>query len=219
MVTTIRKGIEDYASLHHINTSYTKGVNVIDEGWPETEIIPVEPTEKEKSEISKTISMAEKSDVIIAVMGESEKEVGESRSRSSLNLPGKQTYFLQQLYKTGKPIVLVLVNGRPLTINWENKYLSAILETWFLGPQSGKIVAETLFGENNPGGKLPISFPKSIGQLEMNFQRSLRHKQDSPEPDQMDQAAAELQDFYIRLAMVLAIPILNLLTFLCLQKK
>ena len=71
--------------------------------------------------------------------------------------------------KTGKPVVLVLVNGRPLTINWENKYLPAILETWFLGPQSGKIVAETIFGENNPGGKLPISFPKSIGQLEMNF--------------------------------------------------
>ena len=66
---TIRKGIEDYASLHHINTSYTKGVDVIDEGWPETEIIPVEPTEKEKSEIAKTISMAEKSDVIVAVMG------------------------------------------------------------------------------------------------------------------------------------------------------
>ncbi len=168
-VTTIRKGIEDYASLHHINTSYTKGVDVIDEGWPETEIIPVEPSEKEKSEIAKTISMAEKSDVIVAVMGESEREVGESRSRSSLNLPGKQTYFLQQLYKTGKPVVLVLVNGRPLTINWENKYLPAILETWFLGPQSGKIVAETLFGDHNPGGKLPISFPKSIGQLEMNF--------------------------------------------------
>ena len=77
-VTTIRKGIEDYASLHHINTSYTKGVDVIDEGWPETEIIPIEPSEKEKSEISKTISMAEKSDVIIAVMGESERKLGKA---------------------------------------------------------------------------------------------------------------------------------------------
>jgi beta-glucosidase len=99
---------------------------------------PCRTLRKRKSEIAKTISMAEKSDVIVAVMGESEREVGESRSRSSLNLPGKQTYFLQQLYKTGKPVVLVLVNGRPLTINWENKYLPAILETWFLGPQSGK---------------------------------------------------------------------------------
>ena len=92
------------------------------------------------------------------------------------------------------------------------------METWFQGPQSGNIVAETLFGENNPGGKLPISFPKSIGQLEMNFPTKPAAQAGQPGTGPNGSAAAELQDFYIRLAMVLAIPILNLLTFLCLQK-
>ncbi|RZK74423.1 MAG: beta-glucosidase, partial [Pedobacter sp.] len=72
-------------------------------------------------------------------------------------------------HATGKPVIMVMINGQPLTINWENRYLPAILEAWFPGPQSGKIVAETLFGDNNPGGKLSITFPKSIGQLEYNF--------------------------------------------------
>ncbi|UIR54957.1 glycoside hydrolase family 3 C-terminal domain-containing protein [Sphingobacterium sp. SRCM116780] len=168
-VTTIRKGIEDYALANGISSQYAKGVNTIDKGWPETEIIPTEIDDDERKDMKAGLSLAAQSDVIIAVMGESDREVGESRSRTSLDLPGKQRNYLMELQKLGKPIVLVLVNGRPLTINWENKYLPAILETWFLGPQSGRIVAETLFGDNNPGGKLSISFPKSIGQIEMNF--------------------------------------------------
>jgi beta-glucosidase len=102
-------------------------------------------------------------------MGEDEKRVGESLSRTGLGLPGKQLELLQALHETGKPVVLVLINGRPLTINWENRYLPAILEAWFPNCMGGQAIAETLFGENDPGGKLTVTFPKTIGQIELNF--------------------------------------------------
>jgi beta-glucosidase len=86
-----------------------------------------------------------------------------------LNLPGRQLKLIQALQATGKPVVMVMINGQPLTVNWENKYVPAILEAWFPGPESGQVIAETLFGDNNPGGKLPITFPKTVGQIEFNF--------------------------------------------------
>jgi beta-glucosidase len=107
--------------------------------------------------------------VVIAVVGEDEKRVGESLSRTGLNLPGRQLKLIQALVATGKPVVMVMINGQPLTINWEDRFVPAILEAWFPGPESGKVIAETLFGDNNPGGKLAITFPKSLGQLEFNF--------------------------------------------------
>ena len=84
-------------------------------------------------------------------------------------VPGRQLQLLQALYETGKPIVLVLINGQPLTINWENRYIPAILEAWFPNSIGGQTIAETLFGEYNPGGKLPVTFPKTLGQIELNF--------------------------------------------------
>ena len=86
-----------------------------------------------------------------------------------MDLPGKQLQLLQALYETGKPIILILINGRPLTINWANKYIPSIIEAWFPGVDGGNAIAETLFGDFNPGGKLPVTFPKSVGQLEYNF--------------------------------------------------
>ena len=113
--------------------------------------------------------MAQQSDVIIAVMGETENMFGESRSRTSLDLTGKQQAYLQSLYATGKPVILILINGQPLTINWPAKYLPAIIEAWCPGVDGGNAIAETLFGDYNPGGKLPVTFPKSLGQIELNF--------------------------------------------------
>jgi len=124
---------------------------------------------EELAEIHKAVDMAKDCDVIIAALGEDELRAGESKSRTSLDLPGRQQQLLEALYATGKPIVLVLVNGRPLTINWANKYIPAILETWFPTNNAGPVIAETLFGDYNPGGKLTITFPRSIGQLEYNF--------------------------------------------------
>ena len=152
-----------------VNVEYQLGCNVADENWPESELYSIDLTEKEKKQIDSAIEVANKSDIIIAVMGETEQLVGESRSRTSLELPGNQNAYLRALYVTGKPIILVLINGRPITINWPQKNIPAIIEAWFPGEYGGDAIAEAIFGLYNPGGRLPMTFPKSIGQLEYNF--------------------------------------------------
>ena len=167
-VTSVLEGIQNYVGKNSI-VEYAKGCDIIDATWPESEIIPTPLTAEEQADIADAVAKAKNADVIIAVVGEDEKRVGESLSRSGLNLPGRQLQLVQALQATGKPVVMVMINGQPLTINWENKYVPAILEAWFPGPESGKVVAETLFGDNNPGGKLTITFPKTTGQIELNF--------------------------------------------------
>ena len=167
-VVSILDGIKTFAGKRS-TVSYSKGCEVIDASWPESEIIASELTMEEQTQINRAVSAARTADIIIAVVGETDDQVGESKSRTGLNLPGRQLLLLQALYTTGKPVVMVLVNGRPLTINWENRYLPAILQAGFPGPSAGRVVAETLFGENNPGGKLTMTYPKSIGQIELNF--------------------------------------------------
>ncbi len=167
-ITSILDGIKDFVGKSSTVT-YSKGCDVIDATWPESEIIATVLTAEEQTQINEAVAAANKSDIIIAVVGETDSQVGESKSRTGLNLPGRQLLLVQALYATGKPVVMVLVNGRPLTINWENRYLPAILQAGFPGPSAGKVVAETLFGENNPGGKLTMTYPKSIGQIELNF--------------------------------------------------
>lgn len=148
---------------------YSKGCDVVDPGWPDSEIIPIPLNESENALMDAAVAAAESSDAIVAVLGEDEKTTGESRSRTSLDLPGRQQLLLERLHQTGKHIVLVLVNGQPLTVNWANKYVSAILEVWFPGARGGRSVARALFGDFNLSGKLPVTFPKSIGQIEYNF--------------------------------------------------
>jgi len=94
---------------------------------------------------------------------------GEACSRSTLDLPGVQEELAKEIYKTGKPIVVVLMNGRPLSINWLNENVPAILETWFPGTMAGKAIAEVLFGEYNPSGKLPVTFPRTVGQVPIYY--------------------------------------------------
>ena len=167
-VVSVLNGIKNYVGSE-INVMYSKGCETIDALWPESEIFPQTITTKEKESIDAAVERAKSSDVVIAVLGEDESLVGESRSRTSLELPGKQLQLLQALYETGKPIVLVLINGRPLTINWPNKFIPSIIEAWFPGLDGGNAIAETIFGDYNPGGKLSMTFPKSVGQIEYNF--------------------------------------------------
>ncbi len=178
-VTSVLDGIKNEVG-GKVKISYAKGCDIIDATWPESEIIPTLLTIQEQKDIDDAVAQAKLVDVVIAVVGEDEKRVGESMSRSGLDLPGRQRQLLQALYATGKPIVMVMVNGQPLTINWENKYLTAILEAWFPGAQGGKAIAQTLFGAYNPGGKLPITFPKSIGQIELNFPFKKGSQADQP---------------------------------------
>jgi beta-glucosidase len=167
-VTSVLQGIQDYVGNKGVVIS-TKGCDIIDATWPESEIIETPLTDNEQAEINNTVERAKEADVIIAVVGEDVERVGESLSRTGLNLPGRQLKLIQALQATGKPVVMVMINGQPLTVNWENKYVPAILEAWFPGPESGRVIAETLFGDYNPGGKLPITFPKTTGQIEFNF--------------------------------------------------
>ena len=165
---TVLAGLRNYLK-GTAEVNYVKGCDIVDAGWPSTEILPVPMNEQEKQGIAEAVAKAKESDVIIAVLGEDEYRTGESRSRTSLDLPGRQQQLLEALHATGKPVVLVLVNGQPLTINWADAYIPAILEPWFPGCQGGTVIAETLFGEHNPGGKLTVTFPKSVGQIELNF--------------------------------------------------
>lgn len=167
-VTTILKGIQQKVA-GSAQILYTKGCEVVDANWPESEIIPQEPDEKEFAEIRKAVENARKSDVAIVVLGGNTRTCGENKSRSSLDLPGHQLRLLQEVVKTGKPVVLVLINGRPLSVNWADKHVPAILEAWYPGSQGGKAVADVLFGDYNPGGKLTVTFPKTVGQIPFNF--------------------------------------------------
>ncbi|MFS8084886.1 MAG: glycoside hydrolase family 3 C-terminal domain-containing protein, partial [Acidobacteriota bacterium] len=110
------------------------------------------------------VRAARNSDVVVIAVGESADMSGEASSRSSLDLPGRQLELVKAVQATGKPTVVVLMNGRPLTINWIAENTPAILETWFAGTQAGNAIADVLFGDVNPGGKLPVTFPRSVGQ-------------------------------------------------------
>ncbi|TXG39058.1 glycoside hydrolase family 3 N-terminal domain-containing protein [Seonamhaeicola maritimus] len=165
---SVYQGIKNYAG-NNANVSHDKGCDIVDENWPGSEIIPVPLSSKEQSDIDAAVEKAKQSDIVIAVVGEDEKRVGETKSRTSLGLPGRQFQLVQALYATGKPVVLVLINGQPLTINWENKFLPVILEAWFPSTAAGDVIAETLFGDYNPGGKLSVTFPKTVGQIPFNF--------------------------------------------------
>lgn len=166
---TMLQGIRNYLKDSAVKVEYEKGCAVKDAGWPESEIMHEPMTAEEEEGIRKAVEKASASDLVIAVMGEDRFTTGESRSRTSLELPGRQHELLKALHKTGKPVVLVLVNGQPLTVNWEDRHLPAILEMWFPNNMGGTILAETLFGDNNPSGKLTVTFPKSVGQIETNF--------------------------------------------------
>jgi beta-glucosidase len=118
---------------------------------------------------SQAIAAARQADVVILAIGESALMTGEAASRTSLDLPGVQQQLVEAIYKTGKPVVVVLMNGRPLTINWIDKNIPAILETWFLGSQAGNAITDILFGDYAPSGKLPVTFPRSVGQIPIYY--------------------------------------------------
>ena len=116
------------------------------------------------------------------VLGENANMAGEAASRASLDLPGRQQELLEAVVALGKPVVLVLLNGRPLAISWAAEHVPAILEAWEPGSQGGHAVADILFGDANPGGKLPATFPRKTGQAPLYYARTLTH---SPEGSPM----------------------------------
>ena len=144
-------------------TNYLKNVSNItfDQG--------VEIKSNKRDLMQKALDNAKNADVIVAIMGERENMTGEAASQTNIDLPGLQKEFLAELKKLGKPIVLVLLNGRPLTLTWEDENMDAILEAWWPGTRGGDAIAQTLFGANNPNGKLPMTFPRNVGQLPLYY--------------------------------------------------
>ena len=119
--------------------------------------------------IAPAVEIARQAEVILLVLGESSDMSGEAASRSSLDLPGQQEKLLEAVAATGKPIVLVLMSGRPLAISWAAEHVAAILEAWFPGVEGGNAVADIVFGDINPSGRLPLSFPRAVGQVPIYY--------------------------------------------------
>jgi beta-glucosidase len=115
--------------------------------------------------LAEAVRTAKQADVVVLAVGEAAMMTGEAASRASLDLPGIQQKLVEEIHKTGKPVVLVLMNGRPLTINWIDRNIPAVLEAWYGGTQGGHAIADVIFGAYNPSGKLPVTFPKSVGQI------------------------------------------------------
>ena len=163
------EGIRAKIEKSFIKLNFAEGAAVTDEHWPESELFPEAPTGKDAEMIMEAVQKAQASELVLVFVGDSNKTIGESKSRTSLDLPGYQNHLIKALVDTGRPVVVILMAGRPTTINYAQRYASAILCAWFPGEACGTAIAETLWGDNNPGGKLPITFPRSVGQLPYNF--------------------------------------------------
>jgi len=161
--------LEEIQKVAGPNVLYAKGCNVTAPDFPNDELYERDLTPAESKDIAEAVETAKKADVVVLVLGENNNTSGESRTRSSLNLPGRQEMLARAIAATGKPIVAVVIAGRPLSINWLQDHVDAILYGFSPGAHSGQAVAETLFGQNNPSGKLPVTVPKTVGQIPLNF--------------------------------------------------
>jgi beta-glucosidase len=170
---TVMEGIKNVAGSG-LNIIYAKGANISDDSMlvkrTNTLGIEIEPeTRSAENMLDEAVAAASKADVVVAVLGEAADMSGESSSRADITIPESQENLLKALVKTGKPVVLVLFNGRPLILNWENKNVGAILDAWFGGTEAGNAIADVLFGEYNPSGKLSMTFPAHAGQIPIYY--------------------------------------------------
>ena len=157
-----------------VNILYAKGANISDDSLlvkhTNTLGIEIDPETKTPQEmLEEAVATAAKADVVVAVLGEAADMSGESSSRGDITIPESQENLLKALVKTGKPVVLVLFNGRPLILNWEDKHVNAILDAWFGGTETGNAIADVIFGDYNPSGKLTMTFPAAQGQIPIYY--------------------------------------------------
>ena len=171
--TSVRDGISHLVG-NHVQVLYAKGSNIIDNSSMLEqlnihggEIVLDERSAQEM--IDEAVQIAQRSQVVVAVVGESQGMTGEAASRADIGLPECQKQLLRALFATGKPVVIVLMNGRPMTLTWEDEHAAAILETWYAGTEAGHAIAEVLFGLYNPAGKLTTTFPRHVGQIPLYY--------------------------------------------------
>jgi beta-glucosidase len=160
---SVLEGLKKYLK----DIKFAKGADLVT--GPVSFIDEVKINNSDTSGFKSAIDLARNAELVVMVLGEHGFQSGEGRSRANLDLPGVQQQLLEEVYKVNKNIVLVLMNGRPLILNWADEHIPAILETWHLGTQSGNAIAEVLFGDYNPSGKLPMTFPRHLGQLPIYY--------------------------------------------------
>ncbi|WP_442266081.1 beta-glucosidase BglX [Tenacibaculum sp. ZS6-P6] len=161
---SVLEGMQKYSGNQ---LTFSEGAKVV---FGNTNFInEVEVNSKDTSKFQEAIQNAKKADVVVMVLGEVGFQSGEARSRANLGLPGVQQELLEEIYKVNKNIVLVLNNGRPLTITWADEHIPTIVEAWQLGSQAGNAIAEVLYGDYNPSGKLPMTFPRAVGQVPIYY--------------------------------------------------
>ncbi|MDB3905104.1 beta-glucosidase BglX [Crocinitomicaceae bacterium] len=161
---SVLEGMESYSGNEIIFSQGVKLVNSIPAFHEEVQI-----NTTDKCGLKAAKKAAKKADVVVMVLGEYGFQSGEGRSRTKLDLPGFQQELLEEIYKVNPNIVLVLMNGRPLVLNWADENIPAIVEAWHLGTESGNAITEVLYGDYNPSGKLPMSFPRSVGQMPLYY--------------------------------------------------
>ena len=164
---------------------YAEGCHVTDLRWPESELFPEAPAGDDAALIADAVAKARTADTVVVFLGDNNATIGESKSRTSLDLPGHQNELVRALIGAGKPVIAVLLAGRSSTINYVQRHAAAVLSAWFPGEAGGTAIAEALFGDINPGGKLPVTFPRSVGQLPYNFpfkpgSHAIQGKKDDP---------------------------------------
>ncbi|MDB5132395.1 MAG: bglX 3 [Mucilaginibacter sp.] len=167
---SVMEGIKNVAG-NSVNILYAKGSNITDDPLLYKRSQLTQPIDKRSPQdmIDEAVEIAKKADVVVAVVGESANMSGESSSRSDISIPESQRELLKALAKTGKPLVIVLFNGRPLTLTWEDAHASAILDAWAPGTEAGNAIADVLFGDYNPAGKITATFPRSVGQIPIYY--------------------------------------------------
>ncbi|WP_083619992.1 beta-glucosidase BglX [Mucilaginibacter sp. OK098] len=170
---SVAEGIKNIAG-DNVKVLYAKGSNITDDSLLSIRAFALTgPEKKDKRSpqemIDEAVETAKKADVVVAVVGESANMSGESSSRADIDIPENQKDLLKALAKTGKPLVIVLFNGRPLTLTWEDKHASAILDAWAPGTEAGNAIADVLFGNYNPAGKITATFPRSVGQIPIYY--------------------------------------------------
>lgn len=161
---SVLEGMELYSGNEIV---FSQGVKLVNSIPAFHEEVQINTTDKCGFKAAK--KAAKKADVVVMVLGEYGFQSGEGRSRTKLDLPGFQQELLEEIYKVNTNIVLVLMNGRPLVLNWAQEHIPAIVEAWHLGTESGNAIAEILYGDYNPSGKLPMSFPRSVGQMPLYY--------------------------------------------------
>jgi beta-glucosidase len=167
-VVTVYNGLKN-ALPTSVNVLYAEGCTHVDKNFPASDIEDFPVTAEENSMMDEAVATASKADVVFLALGDNDHTIGETYSRLDLKLPGRQELLLEKIAALHKPTVLILVGGRPVTINFANKNIPSILESWYLGEYTGTAIADVLFGQYNPGGKLSVPFPKSVGQIPLSF--------------------------------------------------